>query len=101
MNSEQQLFKKTDDLLVKIRRLAEKHEKLIEELKARNEKIDSQRKQLTTCEERNELLEKEIASLKLGAFVESSDENKKEVKRKLSEYIRQLDGAITKLSGED
>ena len=101
MNSVQDLLKKTDDLISKIRRLSEKHQKLNAELKAKDEKIDSLRKELTTNQERIQSMEQEIASLKLGAFVNMSDENKKEVRRKLNEYLKELDNVIAKLSVQE
>lgn len=101
MNSVQDLLKKTDDLIGKIRRLSEKHQKLNAELKSRDEKIDLLRKELTTNQERIQSMEQEIASLKLGAFVNVSDENKKEVRRKLNEYLKELDNVIAKLSVEE
>jgi len=101
MNSTKDLLKKTDELISKIRRLSEKQDKLITELKSKDEKIEVLRNQQTSNQERIDSLEQEVASLKLGAFVNLSDENKKEVRRKLNEYLRELDGVIAKLSGED
>jgi len=101
MNSSKDLLKKADDLISKIQRLTEKQEKLLAELKSKDEKIETLRNQQTSNQERIDSLEQEIASLKLGAFVNLSDENKKEVRRKLNEYLRELDGVIAKLSNEE
>jgi len=101
MNSTKDILKKTDDLISKIHRRAEKQEKLVAELKSKDEKVETLRNQQTSNQERIDSLEQEVASLKLGAFVNLSGENKKEVRRKLNEYLRELDSVIAKLSNEE
>ena len=101
MDSKKDLLKKTDDLISKIQRLTEKQDKFIADLKSKDEKILALRNQQTSNQERIDSLEQEVASLKLGGFVNLSDENKKEVRRKLNEYLRELDGVIAKLSSEE
>ncbi len=69
-------------------------------LKSRDERIGKLRKELTTAEERNQLLEQEVASLKLGSFIDLSENDGKDVRRKLNIYLRELDDVIAKLSSE-
>lgn len=100
MNSQKDLLKKTDELISKIRRLSEKYEKLLADIRVKDEKIEAMKKIQVTNEERIQMLEHEVASLKLGVFIEFSEEDKKEMRRKLNEYLKEIDGVIGKLEGE-
>jgi chromosome segregation ATPase len=101
MNSAQDLLRKTNDLISKIRRLMEKHEKLKTELKQKDDKIDEWRKATEDYQARIRHLEQEIASAHVSGLLNHSEENSKEVKRKLTEYLKQLDLVIAKFSADD
>ncbi len=101
MISSQELLKKTVELISKINRLTAKEAKLISTLKTRDDKIEKMRKEAITYEERIQVLEQEVASLKLGGLIDLSDSGRKEVKQKLNVYIRELDDVIAKLSSEE
>ncbi len=101
MTAVKDLLKKTDDCLSKIHRLTEKHEKALSALKIRDEKIESLRIKVSACDERIQMLEQEVASLKLGTLVNLSGQDSKEIRKKLNNYLRELDEVIAKLSSED
>lgn len=101
MNSTSDLAKKADDLVGKIRRLIERQEKLQQELKIKDEKIESLKQVLAEKEQLVERLEGESISQKLGGAISLSEENKKEVRKKINEYLKELDVVIAKLSAED
>jgi len=95
-----ELIKKTEDLISKIRRLMDKHEKLQESFAETQQEIESLKKSLAEKDERLDKLEREANALRLGQFVELSDSEKKEVRQKINEYLKELDRIIEKISGE-
>ena len=101
MNSTSDLAKKADELVGKIRRLIEKQDRMQQELKSKDEKIESLKQALMEKEQKIEGLENESITQKLGSAISLSEDNKKEVRKKINEYLKELDAVIAKLSAED
>ncbi len=100
MDSSVDVLKKANDLLIKAKRLIDRFDKLNHTLAAKDEKIISLQKENSEKQNRILKLEQEVASLKLGSLVSVSEEEKKEVRQKLNEHIKEIDKMIAKLSAE-
>jgi chromosome segregation ATPase len=96
----QDQLKKTEDLIGKIRRLIEKHEKLQEAFAEATDEINALKKVVAEKDEKLERLERDANALRLGQFIELSDQEKKEVRQKINDYLKELDRIIEKISGE-
>jgi len=96
----QDQIKKTEDLISKIRRLIDKHEKLQSQFESAQEEIESLKKKMAAKDEQLEKLQREGNAMRLGQFIELSDQEKKDVRQKINEYLRELDRIIDKISGE-
>src|SRR5215510_764383 len=96
----QEQLKKTDELISKIRRLIEKHEKLQEAFTESTQEIEARKKMVAEKNEKLERLERDANALRLGQFIELSDPEKKEVRQKINDYLKELDRIIEKISGE-
>jgi archaellum component FlaC len=94
-----ELFKKSDELTAKIRRLIEKQEKLQADLAGARETIDSLQKTLEEKEATMEKLQRDANALRLGQFIELSDKEKKEVRKKINDYLKELDQIIERING--
>ena len=82
----QEQLKKTEDLIGKI-------------TEATGE-IDVLKKVVAEKNEKMEKLERDANALRLGQFIELSDQEKKEVRQKINDYLKELDRIIEKISGE-
>jgi len=78
----------------KVEKLVNLHEKLMQEyqqLKTRQEQlksqIHSQQQQISELEEKNRVI-------RLGQMVSGSDQNTREIKLKINEYIREIDRCL-------
>ena len=100
MDSFDHLLRKADDLLVKARRLNAVQKKLSQDLQAKDDKILLLQNELSEKENLITQLEQEVASLRLGSLINISDGEKKEVKQKINEYLKEIDKVIAKLSTE-
>jgi len=96
----QEHIKKTEELISKIRRLAERHEKLREALTQSQDEIAALKKALTDSDIKKEKMERDANAIRLGQFIDLSDSEKKEVRQKINDYLKELDRIIEKISGE-
>jgi len=95
-----ELIKKIDDLIAKIHRLLDKQDRLAAEVLVKEEKLREVNTQLKEKNDRIRQLEEEITLLKAADRIQLPDGDLKEVKRKLNEYIREIDRCIEKFSAE-
>lgn len=96
----QEQIRKTEELIGKIRRLMEKHGKLQESFAEAQKEIESLKKELAAKNEAMKKLEGEGNALRLGQLIEMGDAERKEVRQKINEYLKELDRMIEKISGE-
>ncbi len=96
----QEQLKKTEDLIGKIRRLADKHEKLQQTFLEAQEEIASLKKLIADNTQNMQKLERDANAIRLGQFIDLSDQEKKEVRQKINDYLKELDRIIEKISGE-
>jgi predicted ATP-dependent endonuclease of OLD family len=95
-----ELLKHADELIQKVHRLLDRNDKLVADLLEKEEKIRDLNLQLKEKSERVKQLEEGVVALKLSETVQPADGNSKEVKKKINEYLRELDRCIAKLSAE-
>ena len=96
----QDQIKKTEELISKIHKLIDKHEKLQSQYQNLQEEIESLKKNLAAKNEQLEKLSSETNAMRLGQFIDLSDQEKKEVRQKINDYLKELDRIIDKISGE-
>lgn len=95
-----ELVKQADELIAKINRMLDKHDKLVADLLVKDEEIRRLQQQLKEKTERIRTVEEEKSSLNLLESIQYSGGDTKEARKKLNEYIRELDRCIAKLSAE-
>lgn len=95
----QEHIKRTEELISKLRRLIEKHEKLKQSFAEAQLEIESLKKIISGKEEQLEKLERDANALRLGQFISLSDTEKKEVRQKINDYLKEIDRIIDKISG--
>lgn len=96
----QEHIKRTEELISKIRRLIEKHEKLKQSFAEAQQEIESLKKIISGKVEQLEKLERDANALRPGQFISLSDAEKKEVRQKINDYLKEIDRIIDKISGE-
>jgi archaellum component FlaC len=96
----QEHIKRTEELISRIRRLIEKHDKLKQSFSEAQQEIESLKKAVAEKETQVENLERDANALRLGQFISLSDAKKKEVRQKINDYLKELDRIIDKISGE-
>lgn len=96
----QEHIKRTEELISRIRRLIEKHEKLKQSFAEAQQEIESLKKAVADKETQLEKLGREANALRLGQFISLSDAEKKEVRQKINDYLKELDRIIDRISGE-
>jgi len=96
----QEQIKKTEDLIGKIRRLSDRHEKLQQSYLEAQEEITSLKKIIADNSQNMEKLDRDANAIRLGQFIDLSDQEKKEVRQKINDYLKELDRIIEKISGE-
>ena len=97
-------YRKIDEIYFNVRKLLERHNELEEE----NDELQEQNRELQQKVESEQAriaeLERQVKMLKLAKQIGSEDgqenENKTELKRKINEYIREIDGCIAVLKSE-
>jgi archaellum component FlaC len=96
----QEHIKRTEELISRIRRLIEKHDKLKQSFAEAQQEIESLKKAVAEKETQLENLKRDANALRLGQFITLSDAEKKEVRQKINDYLKELDRIIDKISGE-
>ncbi len=98
----QKLIAKTDILIDKARKLAEQNVKLKQSQSQLEQEIKDLKQQLEDQARKNEELNNKIKIIKLAQNISSGtpDENQEvtELKRKINEYIREIDNCIAMLN---
>ncbi len=94
------LIKQTDELLAKINRLLDKNDRLAADLLVKEEQIRELQHQLKEKTERIKLIEEENSSNKVLESIQQSGADTREARKKINEYIREIDRCIAKLSAE-
>lgn len=94
------LIKQTDELLAKINRLLDKNDRLAADLLVKEEQIRELQHQLKEKTERIKLVEEENSSNKVLESIQQSGADTREARKKINEYIREIDRCIAKLSAE-
>ncbi|MBA3647295.1 MAG: hypothetical protein H0W62_01900 [Chitinophagales bacterium] len=95
-----ELLKKTEDLVSKIHRLLDKQDRLAAETLVKDEKLRVTATELKQKNDQIRQLEEQITLLKATTHIPFSEGNLKDARRKLNEYIREIDRCIEKLSAE-
>ncbi|MEP7129005.1 MAG: hypothetical protein ABI729_09060 [Chitinophagales bacterium] len=94
------LLKQADELIVKINRLLDKTDKLSADLLAKEETIRELQHQLKEKSERIRTLEEERSSQKFTESLQLPTGDTRETKKKINDYLREIDKCIAKLSAE-
>lgn len=95
-----ELVKKVDELLVKVHRLLDFQNELKGELAEQRVTIRQQNEKLKAQQTHIKELEQQVTVKQIGNRANENSEEKKMVKQKLNEYLRDLDRIIAKLSAE-
>ncbi|MBA2422721.1 MAG: hypothetical protein H0V61_05805 [Chitinophagales bacterium] len=95
-----ELIKQADELIGKINRLLDRNDKLSADLLERDERIRALQEEIRGKSDRLRLLQEEMNSVKLAGSIHVGEMDVKEFKRKLNEYLREIDRCILKLSAE-
>ena len=85
------LSEKFDSILDKINRLAERYISA----KEKNQKLENENVEI---KERLKNLEKEIKMLRLAKSISAAEKNPEETKKKINEFIREIDKCIGMLN---
>ena len=92
------LLKQADELIAKINRLLDKNDKLGADLLVKDEQIRELQQQVKEKSERIRHLEQERSSQKVMDTIRFQDGDTKEVKKKINDYLKEIDKCIAKLS---
>jgi uncharacterized protein YoxC len=95
-----ELLRQADDLITKINRLLDKNNRLTADLLEKDEKIRVLNQQLKEKSERIRQLEDETSSRKLADNIRLPGMDVKEARKKINDYLREIDRCIEKLSAE-
>lgn len=95
-----ELIKQADDLIAKINRLLDKTDLLSADLLAKDEQIRQLQRQVKDQAERLRIMEEERVSKRTAETIQVQLADTREVKKKINDYIRELDKCIAKLSAE-
>jgi uncharacterized coiled-coil DUF342 family protein len=95
-----ELIKQADELIGKVNRLLDRNDKLSADLLERDDKIRKLEEEIREKSDRLRLIEEEMNSLKMASTINVQQTDVREVKRKLNEYLREIDRCILKLSAE-
>lgn len=95
-----ELLKQADELIQKVNRLLDKNDKLAADLLERDERIRELHAQVKEKSERIHQLEEDRTLGKVADTVQLPGQESKEVKKKINEYLREIDRCIAKLSAE-
>lgn len=95
-----ELLKQTDDLIAKINRLLDKNDRMAADMLVKDEQIRELQHQLKEKSERIRNLEEERSSQKVMETVHFHGADTREVKKRINDYLREIDKCIAKLSAE-
>ncbi|MEO6166532.1 MAG: hypothetical protein ABIO46_14760 [Chitinophagales bacterium] len=95
-----ELLKQTDDLITKINRLLDKSDRMAADMLVKDEQIRELQHQLKEKSDRIRNLEEERSSQKVMETIHLPGTDTKEVKKKINDYLREIDKCIAKLSAE-
>ena len=84
-------------LYEKMQQLLQRHNRLQRESEKLKEELDQSKKREAITQDKLEELQQQVSVLKLAAG-EMSERDKKNFERKLNQYIKEIDKAITYLS---
>lgn len=93
-----ELLKQTDELIAKINRLLDKSDKQAATLLMREGQIRELQQTVKEKSERIRQLEEDRSSQKVMDKVHFQDDDAKEVKKRINEYLREIDKCIARLS---
>jgi|KBSSwiStaDraftv2_1062776.scaffolds.fasta_scaffold3172536_1 DNA anti-recombination protein RmuC len=94
------LVRQADELIQKINRLLDRNDKLIADMLEKDEKIRELNQQLKVKSERIRQLEEETVSARVSENIHLPGMDTKEIRKKINDYLRELDRCIAKLSAE-
>ncbi|MBX7108944.1 MAG: hypothetical protein K1X61_09885 [Chitinophagales bacterium] len=94
------LLKQGEELIVKINRLLDKTDKLAADNLVKDEQIRELRQQLKEKSEYIRRLEEERSSQKVLESIQLPGGDAKEAKKKINDYLREIDKCIARLSAE-
>lgn len=94
------LIKQTDELIAKINRLLDKNDRMAADLLVKEEQIRELQHQLKEKTERIKVAEQEKSSNKVLESIQQSGSDTREARRKINDYIREIDKCIARLSAE-
>jgi uncharacterized protein YukE len=95
-----ELVKKADDMLVKIHRLLDRQNELTAELAECRRVIRQLNDKLKMQQTEYKELEQQVTVKQIGKHTKEHPDERKIVRQKLNEYLRELDRIIAKLSAE-
>lgn len=101
MHSSGDLLKKTDELLLKVKRLTERYQKACTDLAAKDEKVKWLENKLADSESSIEKMKTEVAAVRMGSKINYTEDERKELKSKINDYIKEIDKVISNLSSQD
>ena len=94
------LVRQADELIQKINRLLDRNDKLVADMLEKEEKIRELTQQMKAKTERIRQLEEEAVSARVSENIQLPGMDTKEIKKKINDYLRELDRCIAKLSAE-
>lgn len=94
------LVRQADELIQKINRLLDRNDKLMADMLEKDERIRELNQQLKVKSERIRQLEEETVSARVSENIHLPGMDTKEVRKKINDYLRELDRCIAKLSAE-
>lgn len=94
------LLKQGEELIVKINRLLDKTDKLAADILVKEEQIRELRLQLKQKSEYIGQLEEERSSKRVTETMQLPGGDTKEAKKKINDYLREIDKCIARLSAE-
>jgi hypothetical protein len=94
------LVKQADELIQKINRLLDRNDKLLADMLEKDEKIRELIQQMKVKNERIRQLEEEAVSVRVSENIQLPGMDTKEIRKKINDYLRELDRCIAKLSAE-
>ena len=89
-----ELLKQADDILARSKRVAERYVTLQEQNTKLKSEVESLRQELKTKQKQLEEVEQSMKVINIGNAALQNSEDTQELKKKLNEYIREVDRCI-------